>query len=136
MACGCIFCGPVFFLRMVFICIVFYGLFLFRMMGAGDIKLFGILAGFLGIWDGLTVIFTGLFLAACVGGLRLYNAGLLWERLGRLWNFLELIGRNRIVLPYRTDDCEKADSAGEPGTLRLGPWVCFGYLLFLLMRTW
>ncbi len=51
-----------FILRFVGTCAVFYPFFLCRTIGAGDIKLMGVIAGFLGVWDGVFVIGLGMIL--------------------------------------------------------------------------
>ena len=47
-------------------CVLLYGFFLSRMLGAGDIKLMAVCVGHLGIWKGGCVIFSGLVLALLV----------------------------------------------------------------------
>ena len=51
-----------FILRFVGTCAVFYPFFLCRTIGAGDIKLMGVVTGFLGVWDGMLVIGLGMVL--------------------------------------------------------------------------
>ena len=46
-----------FFGSAVFPVLIFSILYYFRMIGAGDIKLMGVVTGFLGVWDGVLVIF-------------------------------------------------------------------------------
>ena len=53
-----------FILRFVGTCAVFYPFFLCRTIGAGDIKLMGVVTGFLGVWDGMLVIGLGMVFAA------------------------------------------------------------------------
>ncbi len=45
---------------------MFYVLFLYKVLGAGDVKLLGICMGFLGVSQGTAVIFCGLVLALIV----------------------------------------------------------------------
>lgn len=52
-----------FFVRVIGTCAVFYGFFLCRMLGAGDIKLMAVCVGMLGVWRGMLVIFSGMVLA-------------------------------------------------------------------------
>ena len=53
-----------FFIRTFFTVIIFFPLFLFRMMGAGDIKVMAVIAGYMGMDRGVEIIFYGLAAAA------------------------------------------------------------------------
>ena len=60
-----------FILRFVGTCVVFYPFFLCRTIGAGDIKLMGVIAGFLGVWDSVFVIGLGMIFAAAAASYRM-----------------------------------------------------------------
>ncbi len=51
-------------------CAVFYVLFLYKVLGAGDIKLLAISVGFLGVHQGIQMIFCGFLLALIVESVR------------------------------------------------------------------
>ena len=65
-----------FILRFVGTCAVFYPFFLCRTIGAGDIKLMGVVTGFLGVWDGMLVIGLGMVFAAAAASYRMIKQGL------------------------------------------------------------
>ena len=65
--------------RMIGTCALFYGFFLWRKLGAGDIKLMAVCVGILGVWNGVLVLFAGMMLAlfsACIKG-GIYKHGYL-----------------------------------------------------------
>ena len=76
-----------FILRFVGTCAVFYPFFLCRTIGAGDIKLMGVVTGFLGVWDGMLVIGLGMVFAAAAASYRMIKQGTVWFRLERAARF-------------------------------------------------
>ena len=72
-----------FILRFVGTCAVFYPFFLCRTIGAGDIKLMGVVTGFLGVLDGVLVIGLGMVFAAAAASYRMIKQGTVWFRLER-----------------------------------------------------
>ena len=56
--------------RVVGTCAVFYVFFLYKMLGAGDIKLMAVCVGVLDIWQGSIVIFLGMVLALVSAGIQ------------------------------------------------------------------
>lgn len=115
-----------FFIHMTGTCAVFYIFFLYRMLGAGDIKLMALCVGILGITDGSFVLFLGFLCASAEALWRLGKRGILWSRLSGLAAFVIQSGRDRKIREYpgRTDPC---------GSLRLGPHLFLGYCAFLLL---
>lgn len=77
--------------RIVGTCAVFYGFFLCRMLGAGDVKLMAVSVGILGIWRGSVLIFLGMALALLAAMVR-----------GRVWKYGWLLIRGMKVrlAPY------------------------------------
>lgn len=116
-----------FILRFVGTCAVFYPFFLCRMIGAGDIKLMGVIAGFLGVWDGVLVICLGMIFAAAAASYRMIKQGTVWFRLERAARFAVETGIKGRLTEY-PGYFEKAS------LLRLGPYLFLGYCLFLLIR--
>lgn len=78
-----------------------YSLFYFRMLGAGDIKLFSVLGGFLG-WK---VILRGMVLSFLIGGVFsavfLLMCGNWFQRMQYLLQYLCEYGKTGKVVPYR-----------------------------------
>ncbi|MCQ4838257.1 hypothetical protein NE556_24350, partial [[Clostridium] symbiosum] len=66
-----------FFIRTFFTVIIFFPLFLFRMMGAGDIKVMAVIAGYMGMDRGVEIIFYGLAAAAVWSLFYMHTPGLM-----------------------------------------------------------
>ena len=89
-----------FILRFVGTCAVFYPFFLCRTIGAGDIKLMGVVTGFLGVWDGVLVIGLGMVLAAAAASYRMIKQGTVWFRLERAARFAVETGMKGRLTEY------------------------------------
>lgn len=76
-------------------------LFYFRMLGAGDIKLFSVLGGILGYAAILKVIFCSFFLGAVLSFSFLISCGNLRERLSYFFNYLYVYYETGKPRPYR-----------------------------------
>ena len=100
----------VFVLRFAGTCAVFYLFFLCRMIGAGDIKLMGLIVGFSGLWDGIFILGLGFVIAAVSAACRMTRQGTVWLRLERIARF------------------------EKESLMRLGPYLFASYCLFLLIR--
>jgi len=77
--------------RVIGTCAVFYGFFLCRMLGAGDIKLMAVCVGILGVGRGSVLLFLGMFLAFLAAMVR-----------GRVWKhgWLMIRGMKVRLAPY------------------------------------
>ena len=89
-----------FILRFVGTCVVFYPFFLCRTIGAGDIKLMGVIAGFLGVWDSVFVIGLGMIFAAAAASYRMIKQGTVWFRLERAARFAVETGMRGRLTEY------------------------------------
>ena len=116
-----------FILRVVGTCTVFYPFFLCRSIGAGDIKLMGVITGFLGVWDGVLVIGFGMIFAAVAASYRMIRQGTVWFRLERAARFAVETGIKGRLTEY-------PGYSEKEGLLRLGPYLFAGYCLFLLIQ--
>lgn len=116
-----------FLLRFAGTCAVFYVFFRCRMIGAGDVKLMGLVTGFLGVWNGILVLCLGLLLAAGTAAYRMKKQGTLWTRLERLSQFIIQMGIKGRLMEY-------PGYFEKESLLRLGPYLFAGYCLFLLIR--
>ena len=81
-------------------CAVFYPFFLCRTIGAGDIKLMGVVTGFLGVWDGMLVIGLGMVFAAAAASYRMIKQGTVWFRLERAARFAVETGMKGRLTEY------------------------------------
>ena len=116
-----------FILRVVGTCAVFYPFFLCWTIGAGDIKLMGVITGFLGVWDGVLVIGFGMVFAAVAASYRMIKQGTVWFRLERAARFAVETGIKGRLTEY-------PGYSEKEGLLRLGPYLFAGYCLFLLIQ--
>ena len=116
-----------FLLRFVGTCAVFYIFFRWRMIGAGDIKLMGLIVGFLGVWSGILVLFLGFLFAAGAAAYRMKKQGTLWARLERMIRFVSEAGIKGCLTEY-------PGYLEKESLLRLAPYLFAGYCLFLLIR--
>lgn len=103
--------------------LLLWGLYYFRMLGAGDLKLFAVLGGFLGSAEVIPCMVTA-FLAGgiCALGLMLARGNLL-SRFEYFWNYVRDYYRNRQWKPYR----QKGQEDGE---------FCFTIPIFLSVLCW
>ncbi|MCI9569629.1 MAG: prepilin peptidase [Lachnospiraceae bacterium] len=104
-------------------CALFYGLFLCRAMGAGDIKLMAVCTGFLGFWDGLFVIFLGLVLAGGKAAWTAIRSRGLREQWTGFFLYAVCMMQSRSVTAY-------PQSQNPEHEIRLGPYLFGGYCLF------
>lgn len=107
--CGFLSAAAVFLLRTGLFTAVFFLLFLFRMMGAGDIKAMALIGGYLGIFNGFSVIFYGLSAAAAWSFFHMIHRGILMKRIRYFLNYMRRSLESGTITPYYTgagDDCE------------------------------
>ena len=116
-------------LRMFIVCAALYVFFLNGMLGAGDIKLMAAAVGCLGFSKGLLVLFWGFLGAAAWGILLLILRRELGKRLLGLFSYIASCIRERRLLIFPGQSKET-----EP--LRLGVFLCLGYLASGLMQGW
>ncbi|MCI6888461.1 MAG: A24 family peptidase [Lachnospiraceae bacterium] len=118
--------GVSFFLEAGVILIPAFFLFRMRMMGAGDGKLMAVIAGYLGISDGIPAIWAGLCLGAVWSLCRIRQGESLRARLDILAAFIVRMIQNRTVTAYE-------DLSGGSGKHRIPLAVCLaaGVYLFL-----
>ena len=116
-----------FFGSAVFPVLLFSILYYFRMIGAGDIKLMGVVTGFLGVWDGVLVIGLGMVFAAVAASYRMIKQGTVWFRLERAARFAVETGIKGRLTEY-------PGYFEKEGLLRLGPYLFAGYCLFMLIQ--
>lgn len=110
---------------MAVICL-FYALFRLGALGAGDIKLFGVTAGFLPFKKILTFLFISLLFAAIISLLKLWKKKYFWERLQYFAGYLVDVcksGRWRLYL-------ESGEENPDVGICLSGP-ILFSLLLYL-----
>lgn len=110
-----------FLVRVIIAVVVFFFLFWFRMMGAGDIKALALVYGALGVKQGIFSISWSLFFGAVFGLARLWRHGLLRQRLTYLFVYIRqyILTKNRAVYYEPARD-------GYEGTLHFAVCIFIG----------
>ena len=113
------------FIRTFFTVIIFFPLFLFRMMGAGDIKVMAVIAGYMGMDRGVEIIFYGLAAAAVWSLFYMLKQHILAERIKYFLNYIKHLFQSEQILPYYPP-------GGPDGMkFRLVPFLWGGFCLWL-----
>ena len=79
---------------------VLFPLYILRMVGAGDIKLMAVMAGFLGWGSGFKAITYGCVAGACLALARLLHQRNLWQRLNYLLAYFRRLFLTKEIVPY------------------------------------
>lgn len=118
------FCLLFYFGRILAVCALFYGLFLLRMLGAGDIKLMALCVGIAGFEAGLMILLFGFLPAAACAYIRMRRQGTLSSRILRLTEFVlrAVTERKFTAYPGREE---------KQGLLRMGPFLFAGCCVYL-----
>ena len=123
--------GPVgifgFLVRAVCVMGVLYPLFKIGAVGAGDVKLFGVTAGFLPFQKVFLFLFMSLLIAAIISLYKLMKMKNLRECLGYFCNYLrgvQRIGRWQLYLPKPAERCRRSICLSGP--VLLSVLLCLG----------
>lgn len=119
--------GPDFLLSAAVILIPGFLLFRLRMMGAGDGKLMAVIAGYLGVWQGLQAIAAGLAVGAVWSFWIMCRGKCFRVRLKHLMDYS--------VMAVQTGQAEPYDSLEAPdgeGRIPLATCLAVGGVLYLL----
>lgn len=106
---------------------VLFVFYLFRMIGAGDIKLAALLYGYLGFYDAAFVIGTGMVIAAAYAFYYMYSKGILFTRLLYFKKFLDISLKSNSIQKYYDPQRDKEDI-----TITLAPYFLLGFLIWRL----
>ncbi len=99
-ACGSWLAAAGYLIRIVVTVSLFFLLFLYRMMGAADIKCMALICGYLGFETGFRVIGTGLLIGACWSLALLLRRRLLRDRLRRLTAYIGQTFHGKEITAY------------------------------------
>ena len=109
--------------------IVLFPFFLFRMTGAGDIKMISLICGALGLRDGCGAIFCGLAAAAAWSFIYMMRKRILTKRIVYFLNFIRTLLLAGVFEPYYLKDRD-----GKEAGFCLAPFMLGGFVLWLAVR--
>lgn len=105
---------------------IFLILFLFRMMGAGDIKVMALIGGYLGLYEGLLVIFYGLAAAAVWSLIFMLRKKILRKRITYFINFIRFF-----YAAGKPEACYVRDEDRAQVVFPFVPFLWLGLLVWL-----
>lgn len=115
-----------FLLRIILTAGILFPLFLFRMMGAGDIKVMAVITGYMGLYIGFEIIFYGLAAAAAWSLFYMLRKRILMERIRYFLNYFKNLYQTERILPY----CAFAGDRLQAGFC-FAPFLWCGFCLWL-----
>lgn len=118
-----------FLFRITVFVIVLFPLFLFRVMGAGDIKVMTLMGGYLGIFQGFTAIFYGLAASAVWSLLYMIHKNILKKRIKYFLGYLSQFLRTGQITPYY-----KADRDGTEAAFCFVPFLWWGFCIWIVKQ--
>lgn len=117
---------PRFFAQALLVMALLYPLFQIGALGAGDIKLFGVVAGYLPFRKIFLFSFVSMLIAAMISLLKLIRGKLFKERLGVFFRYVREVTDKGALLPYPTE----GSVSGNAKVCLSGP-VLLSLLLYL-----
>lgn len=117
-----------FFLHMFAGASALFILYLFRMIGPGDIKLTALIYGYLGFWDGSIALGYGFFLGAVLSLIKMVYYGNLRERLSYLSAYIWQIYHTKTVTAYYVPARD-----GDKAVIPLGFCLFLGTLIYIIL---
>lgn len=112
-------------LNILFPVAVFYLLFLFHMLGAGDIKLFSLVGSFLDFKGTVGCILLSLFVCGIFAALKLSRSGHLAHRLQYLADYISNTIATKKIEPYYDK------SQGDAYTIHCSVGILLGTMIYL-----
>lgn len=116
-------------LRLGLVCALGFPLFLFRMMGAGDVKLMAVIAAWLGWHDGVVAIGYGFFIGAIWALFKMCLSGIFWQRISYFIAYFRRLFLTKEKTPYYL-----ANRDGDEVVLPFAVCLFCGFLLFLMLE--
>lgn len=120
--------GPstLYIVRLLTITAIWFPLFRLRMIGAGDVKLMALTAGFLGFGLGANVILYGFFIGAVLAFLKMLVCRNLHRRLAFFFAYIRRLFLTKEPLPYY-----QASRDGKSAVIPLAACLLAGYVWYL-----
>lgn len=120
--------GGAFLVRMTVVCILFFPLFLCRMIGAGDIKLAALICGYSGFGAGFITVGLGFLTGAVWSFLKMMVKGSLKARFLHLTAYVRRIYHTKKITAYY--DLVRD---GTEAVIPLGVCLLLGTIVYILM---
>lgn len=117
---------PRFFAQALLVMALLYPLFQIGALGAGDVKLFGVAAGYLPFRKIFLFSFVSMLIAAMISLVKLIRSKLFRKRLGIFFHYVREVADKGELLPYPT----KESAGGNTKVCLSGP-VLLSLLLYL-----
>lgn len=117
-----------FFLRIGAVILLFFPLFVLRMMGAGDIKMMAVILGCLGLKAGSLAVGCGFLVGAVLAFVKMLLQRSLLKRLKNLFVYLRRLFLTKEIVPYYI-----AQRDGGGVVIPFTACLFLGYLWFLSM---
>lgn len=114
-------------IRLLAVIVIWFPLFRFRMIGAGDVKLMALIAGYLGFGTGIVAILYGFFIGAVLAFLKMLICRNLLQRLNYFFVYIRRLLLTKKALPYY-----QASRDGKDMVIPLGLCLLGGYMWYLL----
>lgn len=113
-------------IRMAAVAAFWFPLFRLRMIGAGDVKLMALMAGYLGLISGAHAVLYGFLIGAVLAFLKMLIRGNLYQRLIYFLAYIRHLFLTREPAPYY-----QAQRDGREVVIPLGVCLLGGYLWYL-----
>ncbi len=113
--------------RVLTVIVIWFPIFRFRMMGAGDIKLMALIAGYLGFETGIHAIVYGFFIGAVLAFLKMLRCRNLRQRLNYFFAYIWRLFLNGEREPYY-----QAARDGKNVVIPMGACFLGGYVWYLI----
>ncbi len=100
-----------------------------RMLGAGDIKLFSVIGGFVGhpVW---VIILYSFIAGGILAAIQMLYRRILVDRMKSFWNYFHTCYQTRQIVPYNSG----FDQGNTGNTIHFSIAICMGYGWWLLER--
>ena len=113
--------------RILAVTVLWFPLFWLRMIGAGDIKLMALMAGYLGFRAGARAVLYGFFIGAVLAFLKMLVRRNLVQRLTYFFAYIRRLFLTKEAVPYY-----QASRDGKNAVIPLAVCLLGGYLWYLL----
>lgn len=114
--------------RLAMVTAVMFPLFVFRVMGAGDIKMMAVITGCLGFSAGIKAIVCGFLIGAVLALVKMLMQKNLFKRLNYLAAYIRRLFLTKEIVPYYA-----AERDGSQAVIPFTLCLFFGYLWYMIL---